>query len=111
MVVEKNRTTGVDFDINLVGTIYVCGIFFLSTANAQDELWSESIYVFFYGINHCTTIIFRVITSRRKTIKLNASRSRGDINLVDSMHCIAVVMAAKCFLAYLTEVYTIDTSP
>jgi len=30
---------------------------------------SESIYVFFYGINYGTTIIFRVITSGRKAIK------------------------------------------
>jgi len=40
--------------------------------NAQTheiKFRSESIYVFFYGINYGTTIIFRVITSGRKAIK------------------------------------------
>jgi len=40
--------------------------------NAQTheiKFLSESIYVFFHGINYGTTIIFRVITSGRKAIK------------------------------------------
>ena len=41
----------------------------LSTQTHEIKFRSESIYVFFYSINYVTTIIFCVITSRRKAIK------------------------------------------